>query len=57
MTQEYEKINKFESNVINYPKNMNKITTVIKQLKKRKACVPDGIPSEVLLFGGLGTTE
>ena len=50
----YEKSNKFENNMMNKPINMNEITTAIKQLKKRKACGPDGIPNEVLIFGGHG---
>ena len=39
---------------MNKPSNMNEITTAIKQLKKRKACGPDGIPNKVLIFGGHG---
>ena len=54
MVLEYEKSNKFENNMMNKPINMNEITTAIKQLKKRKACGSDGIPNEVLIFGGHG---
>ena len=56
MISEYEKSNKFESKIMNKPINMNEITTAIKQLKKRKACGPDGmnIPNEELIFGGHG---
>ena len=54
MILEYENSNKFEKNMMNEPINMNEITKAIKQLKKRKACGPDGIPNEVLIFGGHG---